>query len=66
MRVPLSRAARPAWDHSVLSKLGLRVTTDTEAWSRVWSAEEKVNVASTPMFLVHAVHPAGASAEGRA
>jgi ubiquinone/menaquinone biosynthesis C-methylase UbiE len=59
MRVPLSRAARPAWDHSVLSKLGLRVTTDTEAWSRVWSAEEKVNFASTPMFLVHAVHPAG-------
>ena len=59
MRVPLSRAARPAWDHSVLSKLGLHVTTDTEAWSRVWSAEEKVNFASTPMFLVHAVHPAG-------
>jgi hypothetical protein len=43
----------------VLSKLDLRVTTDTEAWSRVWSAEEKVNFASTPMFLVHAVHPAG-------
>ena len=58
MRVPLSRAARPAWDHSVLSRLGLHVTTDTEAWSRVWSPEEKVNFASTPMFLVHAVHPA--------
>ena len=57
MRVPLSRAARPAWDHSVLSKLGLHVTTDTEVWSRVWSAEEKVNFASTPMFLVRAVHP---------
>ena len=58
MRVPLSRAARPDWDHSVLSGLGMQVTTDTQAWSRVWSAEEKVNFASTPMFLVHAVHPA--------
>ena len=59
MRVPLSRAARPAWDHSVLSGLGMHVTTDTEAWSRVWSAEEKVNFASTPMFLVHAVAETG-------
>ena len=55
MRVPLSNIMRPAWDRAVLSKLGMEVSTDVRAWDRVWSAEEKVNFASTPMFLVHAV-----------
>ena len=57
-RVPLSKAVRPAWDREVLSALGMCVLTDTQAWERVWSAEEKVTFASTPMFLVHAVQPA--------
>jgi hypothetical protein len=53
--VPLSNTLRPAWDHEVLSALGLQVTTDPQAWRRVWSEEEKVTFASTPLFLVHAV-----------
>ena len=56
-RVPLSRAARPAWDREVLSSLGMCVLTDTQAWKRVWSREEKTFFASTPMFLVCAVQP---------
>ena len=55
LKIPLSSTMRPAWDHAVLSELGMHVTTDTQAWDRVWSAEEKVNFASTPMFLVRAV-----------
>ena len=60
LKIPLSNTMRPAWDHAVLSELGMYVTTDTQAWDRVWSAEEKVNFASTPMFLIHAVHAGGA------
>ncbi len=60
LRVPLSNVMRPAWDRAVLSKLGMEVSTDVQAWDRVWSAEEKVNFASTPMFLVHAVCAGGA------
>lgn len=55
LRIPLSNVLRPAWDRAVLSKLGMEVSTDAQAWDRVWSTEEKINFASTPMFLVHAV-----------
>jgi ubiquinone/menaquinone biosynthesis C-methylase UbiE len=61
MRIPLSNIMRPAWDHAILSDLGMDVSTDPQAWSRVWSAEEKINFASTPMFLVHAVRAGGAA-----
>ncbi len=54
-RVPLSRLRRPAWDKRVLTSLGFRVDTDEEVWRRVWSEEEKVNYASTPLFLIRAV-----------
>lgn len=60
MRVPLSNIMRPAWDRAILSKLGMEVSTDVRAWDRVWSSEEKVNFASTPMFLVRAVCTGGA------
>ena len=60
MRIPLSNTMRPAWDHSVLSGLGMEVSTDPQAWDRVWSQKEKINFASTPMFLVHAVCAGGA------
>ncbi len=58
-RVPLSQTMRPAWDHDLLSRLGMQVSTDPQAWKRVWSTEEKTFFASTPMFLVHAVQPGG-------
>lgn len=54
-RVPLSRVHRPQWDKRVLSALDFSVTADERIWERVWTAEEKVSFASTPMFLIRAV-----------
>ena len=51
-RVPLSRIDRPQWDVEALTSLGLTVETDRRIWERVWSRQEKINLASTPMFLV--------------
>ena len=51
-RVPLSRADRPAWDVETLMGFGLSVETDPRIWKRVWSHQEKINLASTPMFMV--------------
>ena len=51
-RVPLSRIRRPEWDVDTLLGLGMRVETDSHIWERVWSRQEKINLASTPMFLV--------------
>ena len=51
-RVPLSRIRRPEWDVDTLLGLGMRVETDSRIWERVWSRQEKINLASTPMFLV--------------
>ena len=54
-RAPLSRASRPAWDLRVLAALGLDAAADEAAWQRLWTADELVNNASTPMFRVSAV-----------
>lgn len=55
-RVPLSRTSRPMWDFEVLNKLQLKsIETDMNIWRSVWSAVEKVNYGSTPMFMVKAV-----------
>ncbi len=51
-QMPMARVARPAWDIKTLMSLGLSVEADTRIWERVWSRQEKVNFASTPMFLV--------------
>ena len=51
-RVPLSNTQRPAWDLEQLASLGLQAEADEEVWRRVWSEEEKISFASTPMFLV--------------
>ena len=56
-RVPLSSIRRPAWDLERLSALGLRGEAEEEVWRRVWSEEEKISFASTPLFLVRAVKP---------
>ena len=53
-RLPLSAVQRPAWDGERLAGLGLRCETDEKVWKRVWSDEEKLNFASTPLFLVRA------------
>lgn len=54
-QVPLSAMERPAWDTKVLESLGVcSIQTDSEIWKRVWSEEERLNYASTPMFLMRA------------
>ena len=45
-----------AWP-TTLRQLGMDVRADEEIWRRVWTREERVNNASTPMFLVRAVKP---------
>ena len=56
-RVPLSSVRRPAWDLERLSALGLRCEAETDVWRRVWSEEEKISFASTPLFLVRGAKP---------
>ena len=51
-RLPLSRVRRPEWDIRALSALGLCAEADPDIWQRVWSRQEKVNFASTPLFMV--------------
>lgn len=51
-RVPLSGIRRPAWDLEQLSSLGMQAEADEAVWRRVWSEEERISFASTPMFLV--------------
>ena len=53
-RVPLSGIRRPEWDLQQLTELGLSAEADESVWQRVWSEEEKLNFASTPLFLVRA------------
>ena len=51
-RMPLSQIRRPAWDLRLLRDLGLDAGADETVWQRVWSEEEKLNFASTPMFMI--------------
>ena len=51
-KTPLSKHHRPAWDLDVLRGLGMQAAADTEVWKQVWTKEERINNASTPMFLV--------------
>lgn len=46
---------RPGWDEAKLAALGMQVSTDTQIWRRVWTEEEYINNASTPMFMIRAV-----------
>ena len=54
-QMPLSPVERPAWDENALLKLGAtQIEVDPQVWERVFSPEERVNYASTPMFRVKA------------
>ena len=53
--MPLSRIDRPSWDLNILSGLGMKASADTNVWKKVWTDQEKVNFASTPMFMITAV-----------
>ena len=59
-KTPLSKHHRPAWDLDVLRGLGMQAAADTEVWKQVWTKEERINNASTPMFLVEG-HKGGES-----
>lgn len=53
-QAPLSRCIRPQWDLDLLSRLGMKASADTEVWKQVWTKDEWINNASTPMFLIAA------------
>ena len=51
--LPSGRFDRPKWDTDVLSGIGfIRVSADLTAGDRLWSMEERINNASTPLFCV--------------
>lgn len=54
-QTPLAKQRRPAWDQEVLTRLGMQVTVDPDIWKQVWTREERINNASTPMFLVRGI-----------
>ena len=54
-RLPLSNVRRPDWDLRQLGALGLSAEADESVWRRVWSEEEKLNFASTPLFMVRII-----------
>lgn len=59
LQAPLSGIRRPAWDIEVLAACDMSVTADEDIWRRVWTYEERVNNASTPMFMIEAVKSGG-------
>lgn len=54
-KAPLSVKVRPAWDVEVLQALNLHTETDEKIWRRVWTRAERINNASTPMFMIYAM-----------
>lgn len=54
-QTPLSEKQRPEWDLTVLRVAGMEAKADPEIWKAVWTKEERINNASTPMFLVEGV-----------
>lgn len=55
--VPLSAIARPHWDRLILEEFGFEVSIDPRVSDRVWSEEELINQASTPLFGIKAIKP---------
>ena len=55
--VPLSALARPQWDKLILEEFGFTVSIDLRVSDRVWSPEEHLNQASTPLFGIKATKP---------
>lgn len=53
-KIPLSRINRPLWDMQCLGNRGMAVEADETIWQRVWSAEERMNFSSTPLFMIRA------------
>lgn len=51
--LPLSKIKRPAWDIEQLTKIGAKnVKAEENIGEVLWDEEEKINYASTPMFML--------------
>ncbi|MDO4804956.1 MAG: class I SAM-dependent methyltransferase [Lachnospiraceae bacterium] len=51
--LPMSKKHRPFWDRDKMLEVGYgRVDICEDIWTDVWTAEEKTNYASTPMFRI--------------
>ena len=52
----LSRCARPTEDLRMIRRAGFAKQRQTgEVWKKVWDDVEKINFASTPLFMLRAV-----------
>lgn len=52
-KLPFSKIDRPSWDIKELYSLGAsKVLVEENIGERLWSEEEKLNYASTPMFMI--------------
>ncbi|MDH5856302.1 class I SAM-dependent methyltransferase [Lampropedia aestuarii] len=61
LQLPLSQTLRPQWDQHTLAQVGFaKVEIDASIGEQVWSAEEKANYRSTPMFMIVAHKQAAA------
>ncbi len=53
--MPMTERIRPAWDQDLLRRCGAKdISVAEDIGQRVYSEKEKVNYASTPMFMVKA------------
>lgn len=53
--MPMTERIRPAWDQDLLRRYGAKdISVEEDIGQRVYSEKEKVNYASTPMFMVKA------------
>jgi len=56
LKMPLSPVNRPNWDERVLNEIGYsKVSYVCDMGKEVWSETERINYASTPMFMVKAI-----------
>lgn len=52
-KVPLTKEIRPRWDEKILKKQNVaQIIVDENIWQKVWSETEKINSASSPMFMI--------------
>lgn len=54
-QAPLSAHHRPGWDLEVLQRYRMSAHAEPDIWKQVWIENERINNASTPMFLVMGV-----------
>ena len=53
-QLPLTKRLRPTWDLEFLNQFeGIEATVDTEFGPKIWSREEELNYAATPMFALY-------------